>query len=144
MLIPNTKNTTTPTTANTVSPSPNISQSRSFTQLTIIFPNLVLIRTVKKNSKVFNNTYSEPFEDTVVASLFTDAGCTAVATNAIAIIRTAVIDSIDATCLANGAVIAPIINSLIISSIVGAPPHQFPLRSAGTVQNALAATVDSN
>ena len=95
-------------------------------------------------SKALNDMYSEPFEDTTVASLFTDVGCTAVATDAIAIIQAAVINIIDATSLANHAFIAPIINTLILSTVAAIPPQQFPLRTAGTVWNALIATVNSN
>ena len=130
LLMPNTKNTTTPTTASLVSPSPNISQSRSFTVTNFLTIDDYLFKFgghphCERFAEALNDTYSKLLEDTVVASLFTYAGRTTVATAVIVIIQAAVINIIDATSLADCAIITPIINTLILSTVAAAPPRRF-------------------
>ena len=86
-----------------------------------------------------DNTYSEPFEDATVVAFFTDTGRTALVPDIVARLCTAIIDIIDATSQADRAVIAPIINSLILG--VQVVTRQFLLRSPGTFRTALLAHI---
>ena len=83
--------------------------------------------------------YAEPFEPALITSIFTDTGRNTIVANASANIRTAIIGIINATSTANRAVIATIINSLILS--VHFDGQQFPLRTPVTVQNSLLTAV---
>ena len=89
-----------PTTSSIVSLSPFISQTRSFTMAdytpisdwTFKFSDHPLCSRVASG---LNNTYSENFNDAVVARLFTNQSCTIVAADAITIIRAAIIDKLE-------------------------------------------------
>ena len=126
--MPNTENTTTTAISNIVSSSPNLSRSRSFT-----IKNFITITDYtfkfgahphcERFDNGLNNTYPEPFDAIVVNSIFTDTGRTAIATDVVANIRAAIIDIIEVTSQADRAVIAPIINCLIMSASIGTSPH---------------------
>ena len=130
-----------------VSPSPHLSRSRAF-----IMTNIVAITkySYKFNphphsqtlADVLNNMYSEPFEDTTIDTFFTTAGRTTLATDIIVLLRAAIIDIIEATSQANHTVIAPIINSLILSVHVG--NQRFPLRTPATFTKSLLAVTTAS
>ena len=81
--------------------------------------------------------YGEPFGDTFVDWLFTNATKTAIATNVITVIREAAINTILISFTADHREIAPIINSMLTFSIYRASPQKFSIWTAGTVRTAL-------
>ena len=102
-----------------------------------ILSNLVIIHT-----DTLNNNYAEPFDAPVNNGIFTRARQTAIADNALAEIKTAIIDIIETTSQANSVMSVPIINSLILSVTVNG--QQFPLHIQVTIHNALVASIIYN
>ena len=124
------KTTDQPIKSSIVSPSPHLSQTRSFTMsnsttLTAYNFNFGDHTLCPMFSITLNNTYAELFETSVVNRLFTDANKTAVATDAILIIWTAVIDTILISSTADQTVVAPIVNQMLIFVFGGNPIQKF-------------------
>ena len=59
-----------------------------------------------------NSVYSDPFEDAVFDTFFTDNSRTALSVDAVANIKLAIIDTIKPVSQANRIVIAPLINAM--------------------------------
>ena len=76
-----------------------------------------------------NNVYSEPLEDAIIDTLFTDAQHIIVAPNAVINIKTATINTIDPDNQADCVIIAQVINKLPLYTHLGTPPHCYPLRT---------------
>lgn len=76
--------------------------------------------------------------------VFTNVGQTTIAADVVTSIRTAIIGIIEAISHADCTMIAPIINSLIISSINGNMAHCSLFHTPVTVRNALVAAIGAN
>ena len=83
-----------------------------------------------------NNVYSEPFEDTVADTFFTDNTRTALSVNVIANIKLTIIDAIELVSQANCTTITPIINALPLYMSLGSPPRRYPLQVTSGISNA--------
>ena len=70
-------------------------------------------------SAALNDTYSEPFAATVAVALFTNATQTTVAPNILPVLQAAVIDTIMLSTTADRAVVASIINSMLLFTYTG-------------------------
>ena len=78
-----------------------------------------------------------------IGGIFTHAKETAIVDNFLAKIKTAIIDIIETTSQAGRVMIAPIINSLILSATT-VNGQQFSLRTQVTVHNALVTSIIHN
>ena len=93
---------------------------------------------------VLNNIYSEDFDNAVVDRIFTDANKTLFATNIIPVLRAAIIDIIMISSTADRAVVATIINQMLLFEFFGNPGRKYPIRSTATVTKALNVSVATN
>ena len=104
--MPNTENTTTPTTTSIVRPSPHLSRSRSFTMTNYTTINNWSFQFTKhphcQNFHIgLNNMYLEPIETVIIDSVFTNGNKTAVAVKVITVIRAGIIETILLTSTAD-------------------------------------------
>ena len=131
-----------------VSPSPQIPRTRSFTmpdftsitKFSFRFGPHHLNTTL---ATALNNTYSEPFADAVVASIFADTGKTTVAQDAVVKIQTAAISAIEVSSQTDRLTIAPIINSMLMYVTCGKPTRRFLIRCTSTTASALTAAIQA-
>ena len=94
-------------------------------------------------SAALNNTYAEPLDDSIVTQLFTNANQAIIATNAITVIRTAIIDTIMISSTADCTLVAQIVNSMLLFAYCGNPAQKYPLCSMRTVTTAFDTTVST-
>ena len=144
-ILMSTTNSSTPTSS-LVSPSPHISRTRPFTMA--VYTSVTAFDfsfgdhpLCPQFSSSLNAYYAEPFQQSLIDSLFTDNTRATVSPNVIPSIRAAIIDTIMITSTADRSVVAPIINSMFLFAYAGHPARKFPLRSSQTVTTALQATV---
>ena len=129
-----------------VSPSPYIPQTRSFTMTDYTTINYFSFSfgdhpTCPAFSDALNNTYSEPFANTIAVRFFTNARRTTVAPDIITVLREAIIDTVLISSIADRTVVAPIINSMLLFAKCDNPSRKFPLQLPGTVTTAFDANV---
>ena len=84
-------------------------------------------------SNSLNNTYAEPFENTVIDWFFTNANKTAVANDVIAVIRTAIIDTILVSSTTDRIVFVPIINQILLFAFGENPNQNFSVQTTNTI-----------
>ena len=88
--------------------------------------------------------YLELFETAVIDSVFTDGNKTAVAADAITVIKTGIIDTILLTSTADRTVVSPIVNHMFLFENFGTPTRKFPIWSSATFTAVLDAIITSN
>ena len=115
-----------------VSPSPHLSRKKSFTMAT--FTSITAIDFKFGDhplcplfSSSLNDTYSEPFEQGVIDSIFTDNTKTTVAPDVVPLLHAAIIDVIMISTTAAQTVVAPIINSVLLFAYAGHLLCKFPI-----------------
>ena len=130
------------TSSSIVSSSPFLSQTRSFTMTDYTsitdwsfkfadHPHCLPF------GVALNNTYSEDFDDAVVAQILTDSTRTIVAADAILTFNAAIINIIMYSSTADCTVVAPIINQMLLFGYFGHPPQKYSIRSPATITKAL-------
>ena len=132
-----------------VSPSPHLSQTRSFTMtdyttITNYSFSFSDHPTCPAFSTTLNNTGSEPFVKNIAVSLFTNTAKTTVATDIIPVLHAAIIDTVMISFTADQTIVAPISNSMLLFAYGGNPSRKFMLCSVGTITTAFNATVAAN
>ena len=95
-------------------------------------------------SLALNNTSAEDLDDAAIAPLFTNILKTIVTTDAITILRAAIVDVNMLTSTADQAVVVPIVNQMLLFTWIGNPGQKYPLRSAATITKALNMIVAGN
>ena len=129
-----------------VSPSPSLPQTRSFTMTNYTPINDWSFKFAQHPTNInfsrgLNDTYSENFEDATIDCLFTTAGRTAVAADAITTLRNTLIDTVLLTSTADRSVVAPIFDQMLLFAQCGAPSRRYPIRTATSLTTILNATL---